>query len=323
MRIPRLFGTLAFLSAWLVPWRPAFCIRSRQSKLPFYVHHRDLLGRHLAKYGNYEPVITGLISDFLASAPRGIVVDVGANVGWHVVHAAQHKSVATVVAFEPDSFNGWLLDRNLSLNDIENVVLATGAVGARRGAIRLYKYKRSNRGRHTVLANLGYGSRIVPMTDLDSALDDFALAGEPVLILKIDVEGYEPAVVAGARRTLARTAVVIMEFSPGLSQSSGLSVETMLDQLCAAGLAPYRLESQVSESQVSESQASTAQPLAAGEDFEGQMDLVWIRPGKEGALLCSATDRLVTTDKAKLLEISELWNLKRRRRCGDARPSIS
>ena len=109
MRIPRPVGTLIFLLAWLVPWRPAFRIRARQSKLSFFVHRRDYLGRHIAKYGTYEPLLTQWISDYLTTSSRGIFVDVGANLGWHSLHASQHETVDTVVAFEPDPFNAWLL----------------------------------------------------------------------------------------------------------------------------------------------------------------------------------------------------------------------
>ena len=68
------------------------------------------------------------------------------------------------------------------------------------------------------------------------------LADRPILIMKIDVEGYEPEVVAGAKQALARAGVVVVEHSPGLSQAGGLSYEGMLDQLYASGLTPYVLE---------------------------------------------------------------------------------
>ena len=184
LRIPRPIGTFIFLLAWLMPWRPAYCIRAEQSKLSFFVHRRDLIGRHIAKYGSHEPVLTRWISDYLATSSQGLFVDIGANLGWYAVHAARHTAVETVIAFEPDSFNGWLLDRNLSLNGIDNVIVNTCAVGAQRGFVRLYRYKSSNCGRHSVLTNYGYGSRLVPMTDLDTALENLGLADRPVLIVK-------------------------------------------------------------------------------------------------------------------------------------------
>jgi len=298
MRIPRPLGTLAFLSAWLVPWRPAFRVRAGESKLTFLVHRRDLAGRHIAKYGIYEPVLTRWISDYLAASAPGIFVDVGANLGWHAVHAARHKAVETAVAFEPDPFNAWLLDRNLSLNAVDNVVVSTCAVGARRGLIRLHKYKNSNRGRHSVLTDYGYGSRLVPLTDLDTALDNVGLTDRRVLIVKIDVEGYEPEVVAGARRTLARADAVIIEFSPGLSRAGGLSTEAMLDQLYAAGLAPYRLEAR----------EWAAEKPAGVRPFEGQMDLIWTRIDRDNVSSRGGQASLmVPTDKASLLEIADVW----------------
>ena len=298
IRTARPVGTLIFLLAWLMPWRPAFRTRAKQSRLSFFVHRRDLIGRHIAKYGTREPLLTQCISNYLARSSRGIFIDVGANLGWHAVHAAKHKAVETVVAFEPDLFNAWLLGRNLSLNSIDNVVVSTCAVGARRGLIRLHQYKGSNRGRHSVLADYGHGSRIVPMTDVDTELETLGLADRPILIVKIDVEGYEPEVVAGAKRTLARADVVIVEYSPGLSEAGGLSHEGMLDQLYAAGLTPYNLETD----------EWTQESPVSSRPFEGQMDVIWIRAGKETALLTSDGAKLTPlTDKAALLQLAEMW----------------
>jgi FkbM family methyltransferase len=268
VRIPRIGGTAAFLAAWLAPWRPAFQVRSREKGLKFFVHHRDLIGRHIAKYGTHEPIPTRWIDSYLRDAPSGIFIDVGANLGWHAVHAAQHPSVETVVAFEPDPFNGWLLDRNLTSNDVGNAVVSNAAVGARSGTVRLHRYKSSNYGRHSLLTDYGYGSRTVPIVDLDSAMQNFGLAGRPVSILKIDVEGYEPAVIAGATKTLERTSAVIMEFSPGLSIAGGLTSDAMLDQLLAGGFLPFGLDEQ-----------GDARPVSAADlrSFNDQMDLVMMK----------------------------------------------
>lgn len=269
VRVPRIGGTTAFLAAWLTPWRPAFQVRSREKRLKFFVHHRDLIGRHIAKYGTHEPIPTRWIDSYLRDAAPGIFIDVGANLGWHAVHAAQHPSVETVVAFEPDPFNAWLLDRNLTGNNVANVIVSNAAVGAQSGTMRLHRYKSSNYGRHSLLTDYGYGSRTVPIVDLDSAIQNLGLAERPVSILKIDVEGYEPAVIAGATKTLERTSAVIMEFSPGLSIAGGLTSDDMLDRLLAAGFMPFGLD-----------QRGHAMPLSVGElrAFNDQMDLVMIKP---------------------------------------------
>ena len=271
IRIPRSGGTAAFLAAWLVPWRPAFKIQAADSRLKFFVHYRDLIGRHIAKYGTHEPIPSRWIHDYLNRKPPGLFIDVGANLGWHAVHAAKHPSVETVVAFEPDPFNAWLLDRNLAENAVENAIVSNAAVGGRCGSIHLHRYKSSNRGRHSLLANYGFGSRLVPLVDLDSALAQLGLAEQPVNILKIDVEGYEPAVIAGATKTLERTAAVILEYSPDLSRAGGLSGPEMVDRLLSAGFHSFALDEQGAAIPVS---------IEKLRSFEGQMDLVMIKPAE-------------------------------------------
>ncbi|MDO8878643.1 MAG: FkbM family methyltransferase, partial [Pseudolabrys sp.] len=263
------------LAAWLMPWRMAFKTRAKDSKLWFYVHWRDLIGRHIAKYGVHEPLITAWMAETLAAAPaQGIVVDVGANLGWHVLHAAQFPKVDTVVGFEPDPFNAWLLDRNLAVNKVDKAVVSACAVGARNGIARLFRYRSTNFGRHTLLTDYGYGSRLVPLVDLDSALDALGLGERRVLVLKIDVEGYEPAVIEGAARLLARTDAVVLEYSPDLGDAGQLSTGAMIGRLEAAGFAPHRFDDghRVAPLTMAELRATT-----------GQMDVIWLRHAAQPA----------------------------------------
>ena len=237
MQSPRSGGRAQFLAAWLTPGRPAFRVRARDG-LSFYVHHRDLIGRHIAKYGRHEPIPTGWLNDYLSTAKPGLFVDVGANLGWHAVHMARHPNIEPLIAFEPEPFNAWLLDRNLAANGIENVIVDNRAVAEKPGSGRLHRYKSSNFGRHSLTADYGFGSRAVALTDIDGALAGLGLSDRRVAIIKIDVEGSEPAVIAGARQTLARTDAIILEYSAGLSQTGGLSTDSMAANLPTRGVQP-------------------------------------------------------------------------------------
>jgi FkbM family methyltransferase len=269
MTWPRPIGTLAFLLAWLAPWRPAFRTRAAQSRLSFFVHHRDTIGRHIAKYGTHEPLLTQWLADYLAVMPPAVVVvDVGANIGWHAMHAARQRNVETVVAFEPDPFNAWLLDRALKENAIDNVIVDPRAVGAAPGTARLYRYKSSNFGRHSLATDHGFGSRQVPVTDLDGALATLGYANRPIAALKIDVEGYEPAVIAGATGTLLRAGAVIVEYSPELSAGAGLSAADMLTRLRGLGFTPFVLRSDGGTSRTNVEELS---------GLQGSLDLIWLR----------------------------------------------
>lgn len=294
IEVPRIGGTLQFLAAWMVPWRSTFQVRSAQSKLSFFVHRRDAIGRHIAKYGTHEPLLTRWLAEYLAVARPGLFIDVGANLGWHTPHAARGRMVERVVAFEPDLFNASLLERNCAINGADNVVISTSAVGAQPGLARLHRYKSSNGGRHSMAADLGYGSKLVPVCDLDGALAALGLSDRPVTALKIDVEGYEPAVIAGASRTLSLADAVIMEYSPDMSQRANLSIGSMLTGLNDAGFAPFALRTTGDIARIDLGKLRT---------FEGQVDVVWLRTEPLAGEIASLMDR--AADVHNLLELAE------------------
>lgn len=267
--VPSFAANIAnFLLAWVTPWRPAFLAIAPRSGLRFHVHHRDVVGRHIAKYGAHEPELTAWIDRFLRDAPRGVVLDIGANVGWHALHAARHNNVELVVAFEPDAFNAWLLDRNVGTNNIEKVVTIGSAVGMAGGMAWLSRYKASNNGRHSLAVDHGLSSRLVPVTTLDDAVSGLGLTDRPVLLVKIDVEGYEPAVISGGVETRRRASAIVTEFSPALSASGGLSLPAMIDQLDGLGFRPHRLGRDAALEAVS---------LGDLRALKDQIDVIWLR----------------------------------------------
>ena len=212
--------------------------------------------------------------------------------GWHALHAARQDSIEMVVAFEPNPFNAQLLERNRFLNNITNLVIKASAAGAECGQARLHCYKASNLGRHSMVTDHGYESQIVPLVTLDQALVELGVDDRPVTALKIDVEGFEPAVIAGASQTLKRTNAVILEYSPELSSASGLSTEDMVTRLCDAGLVPFALRVAGGASRV-----GIDQLLA----FKGQLDIIWVREE------CGAADGATTNIAVRgdLLELAE------------------
>src|SRR5690606_29023109 len=131
-------------------------------------------------------LLTRWIANLLDATPQAIVIDIGANLGWHTLHAARHRNVETVVAFEPDPYNAWLLERGLAANEIDNVIVDHHAVGAAPGVARLYRYKSANFGRHSLAGDQGHGSRRVPVTDLDGALAALGLGARAIALIKID-----------------------------------------------------------------------------------------------------------------------------------------
>jgi FkbM family methyltransferase len=263
---------LGYYAAWLAPWRSCITVRAEKSRLRFCSERRSVIARHIAKYGGIEPDLTEWLARHLSSCQPGLFIDVGANVGWHALHAARLPGVETVVAFEPDPVNAELFERNRTGNNADNVVLVAAAVGERRGTAQLNRYKASNSGRHSLAVDHGYGSIAVPVVDLDGALDELGIADKPIAAMKIDVEGFEPAVIAGAHRALGRTAALVLELSPRLYRGAGLDIETMLNVLRANGFCPFTIAA-----------GGMLQPdKTVWSDQDCVRDLVWLKGAPNG-----------------------------------------
>jgi FkbM family methyltransferase len=141
---------------------------------------------------------------FVAHLARGddILFDVGANAGVFTVLACA-ASGCRCVAFEPFPATARMLERNVAINNLHGLVtIRHAAAGSSPGSVRLT----SDAGpmNHVVAAETARpGTVDVPVTTLDSECHELGL---PTL-LKIDVEGYEFAVLAGAQETLRAPAL--------------------------------------------------------------------------------------------------------------------
>lgn len=144
--------------------------------------------------------LAGLAALIARQVPRNsTVIDVGANIGLSTILLA--RMTERVIAFEPSPPNVAFLRRNLERNGITNVEIHAAAVSSEPGTLRFH-VAQFGAGSHVVAAGHVSGSTI-PTVDVPAVtLDGSNLP--PVTFIKIDAEGHEPDVLAGARRLLAR-----------------------------------------------------------------------------------------------------------------------
>lgn len=154
-----------------------------------------------------EPVTIQWISEF---AHGDVLVDVGANVGMYSLWAAKTRG-AKVYAFEPEAQNYALLNRNIALNGVGGQVKAYClALSDSAGYSELHLSALQVGGScHSLGERVDFKHE--PMAPafsqgcIAARLDDLVAEGvvpTPAHI-KIDVDGFEPKVIAGARRLLA------------------------------------------------------------------------------------------------------------------------
>ncbi|HMA21704.1 MAG TPA: FkbM family methyltransferase, partial [Gemmatimonadaceae bacterium] len=160
--------------------------------------------------------------------PDDLFIDIGANVGTYTIIAAGACG-ARCISFEPGQSAFDALKANARLNELESRVDARqSAVGERNGWT-------SFTASGDTLAHVASDDDRQPMTRVAITTLDDAISGQHPVLAKIDVEGYEGPVVAGAPRTLADPSLlaVIMETNDSgrrYSMSSG-DVDATMRQL--------------------------------------------------------------------------------------------
>ena len=158
-----------------------------------------------------EPVTLEWIAQF---QPGEILVDVGANVGMYTIWAARTRG-ARVFAFEPESLNFALLNRNIVANKLESQVVAYCAALSDHsgfGELQLSQFMAGG-SCHSLDEKLDAYHRpfrpVYTQGCVSATLDELVDSGkvpQPAYI-KIDVDGFEPRVMRGALRTIRSSAV--------------------------------------------------------------------------------------------------------------------
>ncbi len=166
--------------------------------LTFYIDPLDSLALTITPY---EPDITAIINKHIE--PTSIVLDIGANIGYHTIFAA--KRAKQIYAFEPEPRNFDLLKKNIQTNDCENVVAVNIAVSDVSGAVEL-RIAEENRGGHSMVYGeeeiRNYGVReVVSVPSI--TIDDY-LKGGRVDFIKMDIEGAEGLALQGMFETLKK-----------------------------------------------------------------------------------------------------------------------
>lgn len=161
--------------------------------------------------GNYEPQETRFVLQTLA--PGDVFVDIGANLGWFTILAADRVgSAGQVHAFEPGSLTRGLLQRSVDDNGFgDRVQIHSVALGdaPRQGHLLSDPAARSHGGLHMAPAgdagSAGFAGQDVDVRPLDALAID-----RRVKLIKMDVEGSEPLVLRGAQNLIARDRPLIL-----------------------------------------------------------------------------------------------------------------
>lgn len=162
----------------------------------------------------------------------GIAIDIGANIGAFSIFAAG-MGAKKVYAYEPEEGNFGVLKTNIKQNNLDKVIKAIdwGVLDERRdvelyggqGASFVEGVKTLTGAAKKMIVNKETARQTIKCVSLESVFADNKVSSCDVL--KIDVEGSEYEIIAGAKpEILAKAKFITMEFHNADEQTFGLMI---------------------------------------------------------------------------------------------------
>ncbi len=193
-----------------------YAIYRVQNRDLFYVDDvKDYIKNYIIKEGlSWEEHIQAQFRKYVK--PSSIALDIGGHIGTHTLALSRLVGEnGKVYAFEPQSKMFTELAINMYLNKCSNVELHHRALGNEHKLIEMYIPKEEWTERFSPdLVNEGHGT-VTECSDTTTGdrammvkLDDFEL--DNVSFIKMDVEGFEMAVIKGGLETIRRNKPVMI-----------------------------------------------------------------------------------------------------------------
>lgn len=227
--------------------------------------HDAYVGGEIQTKNNYEPWVT---PHFIAVLKAdSIVVDIGANIGWYaMLAAARTRGAGRVHAFEPLPENVQLLLHNALVNGFSHLTCLPIALADRAAVVRIVAVAGSNASLDTREDAGGFLCQALAAHDVLASIGRFD-------VLKMDIEGYEPAVLRSAAALLRRIRpTMFIEYHPWIVANHGFSVDEFNDLIFGLGMHVDVLMRDLSTRRVNHAAALVA--------LHKHLDLDWGGEGK-------------------------------------------
>ena len=194
---------------------------------------------------HYERYETSL---FQKEVKEGMtVVDLGAHIGYYTLIAARLVGKnGRVFSFEPEPDNYSLLVKSIEANGYKNITPVQKAVSDKVGTTKLF-VSPTDAGVHSIYNPHEWRKCIEVET---VTLDGFFGEGKDRIdVIKMDIEGAEPAALQGMRKILTknRDIKIFSEFFPEPIRRGGCSPEEYLNELVNFGFTIFNIDERKEE----------------------------------------------------------------------------
>ncbi|MEI6396937.1 MAG: FkbM family methyltransferase [Candidatus Taylorbacteria bacterium] len=215
---------------------------------------------------SYSTNDANFINDLLTDGDT--FIDVGANIGHLTLIGGKKVGYGNVIAIEPNPRIFSFLDKNIKLNDFNNIKTYNIALGETDAIANFLDNKSDEQNFLTKT-----GSIQVSVKCLDKIFQ-----GDTVALLKIDTEGYELPVLKGALNTISKTEVILFESCQRHFDRYGYSTRDIIDFLTKNNFRVFQFLSERELQEVDHAHTSeTCENLVAVQD----VNIFKIRLNKE------------------------------------------
>ena len=136
----------------------------------------------------------GMLDFIKLNVPRGLMIDVGANIGNHSIYFAKYCATS-VIAFEPFPDTFAVLTQNIQQNKFMNITALPVGLSNESKETGMSLASDKNVG----MAKIDDSGSIYARLDV---LDTMLEAKEPITLIKIDCEGHEEKALLGMMKTI-------------------------------------------------------------------------------------------------------------------------
>jgi FkbM family methyltransferase len=164
---------------------------------------------------------------------KGIVLDIGANIGIMSYHLAKNLPNTSIHAFEPIPVNISILKKIIAKFHLKNIKLHEIALGEKKGHVQMVLPERNkvvfqglSHVKHESITEMNEGKEFD--VEIDSL--DNLFKGELIQAIKIDVENFEYFVLKGAERILnANKPIIYAELWDNLNRINCFNLLLSID----------------------------------------------------------------------------------------------
>lgn len=205
--------------------RPNHAMRLRDDRWVLTVDTSDHIGFTTFVTGEPFEMAVYRLAEKLGASERRVIIDIGANIGTASVPICAINDYE-LLAVEASKVNAALLLQNIADNGIRAKVFCAALVDVvGEDYIKLF-VNAGNTGANSLIPDWSPGNETgqrrfeyTPAKTLDALMQESGVPVDSVLLVKIDVEGMEEAVLAGGAEFLqSNTAPILLEYRVDATQ---------------------------------------------------------------------------------------------------------